>query len=430
MTKKLLILAASMILTLLVTETVTQVMGEGPEKGAWKAKEKTEKDNGKSYIRKDIVEGDSGKLNRPTESYNYDPNLVGDTTLESLYFKKFRTLRSKNEVFRITRILLELGADANVRDMRGVPVLHKATLKGNEKAVEELIKHGALVDAKTPSNEEVLFKLRQFELQEDISNPMTIYGVRKRPRDLYERFTQANPFLDLGQDTALHYAVGRHDTEIVKILLKYGADYRIKNLRRKSPWDIAKEGANSSNARSQFWSIADKIENEKILAIFNNHERHTNLIIPIVNILSKHNIKAEIAILDFIGHIKLEPKRKGCITAYGEGDKVQLITEKADEKFILSGLGPGTFPQKKIAAGEGSEIRLKGEFVFNISSSFLHPKVKILVRSDMHDRICLRKTKEGWIHAHGKGQIDLSYGSVFETFQLKVKESSKSSGIP
>ena len=42
-------------------------------------------------------------------------------------------------------------------------------------------------------------------------------------------------------DTILHYAVFHNKQELCKYLLTHGADFKIKNKRKKSPYDIAKE---------------------------------------------------------------------------------------------------------------------------------------------------------------------------------------------
>jgi len=111
----------------------------------------------------------------------------------------------------ILELLLEHGADPNVRDSVGATPLHDATLSGKVNAVRSLLMHGADVNVKTTGAIVVM------EDYAGIFTESTYSGV-----------------------TPLHLAAYKGYAEIAKILLEWGADPNVRDNEGLTHLEIAK----------------------------------------------------------------------------------------------------------------------------------------------------------------------------------------------
>jgi ankyrin repeat protein len=120
----------------------------------------------------------------------------------------------------ILELLLEYGADPNVRDSVGATPLHDAVLSGKINAVKKLLEHGADVNVRTTGAIVVM------EDYAGIFTESTYSGV-----------------------TPLHLAAYKGYAEIAKILLERGADPNIRDDDDLTPLEIAQMRNDAETAR-------------------------------------------------------------------------------------------------------------------------------------------------------------------------------------
>jgi ankyrin repeat protein len=123
--------------------------------------------------------------------------------------------------------LLKAGFDPNTKDIDGRTALMHAVIDGKDELVDLLITHGSDVNAQDNQG----FSALHFSAQDfRVNAAMAILqaGARVDLRDKYG-------------NTALFRAVfnSRGRGEIIKLLLKHGADRNAKNNSSKSPIDLA-----------------------------------------------------------------------------------------------------------------------------------------------------------------------------------------------
>lgn len=111
--------------------------------------------------------------------------------------------------------LLNHGAEVNATYLSGLTALHQAASQGAIKVIEVLLAHKANVDAKTESGYTPLYMAIQ------------LGGVNKGGRGVAEILLKngADPIAKIsrGRLTPFHEAILRGDTELVKLLIAYGA---------------------------------------------------------------------------------------------------------------------------------------------------------------------------------------------------------------
>lgn len=111
--------------------------------------------------------------------------------------------------------LLKHGAEVNATYLSGLTALHQAASQGAIKVIEVLLAHKANVDAKTESGYTPLYMAIQ------------LGGVNKGGRGVAEILLKngADPIAKIsrGRLTPFHEAILRGDTELVKLLIAYGA---------------------------------------------------------------------------------------------------------------------------------------------------------------------------------------------------------------
>jgi ankyrin repeat protein len=123
----------------------------------------------------------------------------------------------------VAKLLLEHGADPNIRDASGETPLHWAVGAGHADVEELLLEHGADPNAQDAAGNTPL-------------HVAAIGGIG----DAAEVMFEINPTYDR--------------SDIVRMLFEYGADPTVKNSYGKTPLDIALEMGNDEIA----WLIAAK----------------------------------------------------------------------------------------------------------------------------------------------------------------------------
>jgi hypothetical protein len=117
-----------------------------------------------------------------------DPNIKNENGRTPLHWA------AREDHVEVARLLLEHGADPNIQDKDGLTPLHVAAFYGHVEVVELLLEHGA------------------------DPNIQDKYG-----------------------DTLLHWAASKGRVDVVKLLLAHGANPTVKDKDGKTPLDIARE---------------------------------------------------------------------------------------------------------------------------------------------------------------------------------------------
>jgi ankyrin repeat protein/serine/threonine protein kinase len=238
-----------------------------------------------SLFDKYIQEGDMEKIEFLASIIN---NLNRDLLL-ALFLEKdendntliHKVVKSKVNEQKIMRILLEYGANPNLKDVSGQTPLHLAIVDDKIEIVKLLLEY--LVDYNLKDNlgntpltlaikknrieiAELLLQYRaDLNLKDDKGRSplyLAIMDNNIRMVELLLRYG-ANPNLkdDLG-DTLLHIAVQENNLEIIKLLIRYGADPNLKNIFGITPLGLASKKGHKK--------IAWFIRFEKIIKFFKN----------------------------------------------------------------------------------------------------------------------------------------------------------------
>jgi ankyrin repeat protein len=161
----------------------------------------------------------------------------------------------------IAKLLLEHGADPNIKDLHGWTPLHDAAYWGNVEVARLLLQHGADPNVKGKRGETPLILAISGDSQAhaDVAKLLLEHGADPNVRDklgnnstalhraivgrrkdmvrlLLEKGADPNAKDDYG-DTPLHTAVVIGDPEIVELLLRYGADVNAKDNDGTTPLD-------------------------------------------------------------------------------------------------------------------------------------------------------------------------------------------------
>ncbi|XP_072049647.1 uncharacterized protein [Amphiura filiformis] len=158
----------------------------------------------------------------------------------------------------ITRMLLEAGANPNETDRNGLTAVHHAcvnnsivclkTILGRSKFTVDLNArnyngfaplHATVMDNNMEMTNSLLASGASVEVQ-DAKNGWSplFHAVINQNQPMITRLIEAGAEVNAQSysgNTALHVATGRGYTDVVRLLMRYGADMSVKNTHRESP---------------------------------------------------------------------------------------------------------------------------------------------------------------------------------------------------
>ncbi len=162
------------------------------------------------------------------------------------------------EVIEIVKILVDAGADVNLKNKAGIPLLVAAITRGDMEIVNLLISHGADVNAKDSSGTTILISAA-FTGNDELVNTLVEKGAevnavgkdgasallvatyRNRPemaKILIDKGADVNVKIDAG--TPVLFASAYGDLGTVKLLTEKGADINARDNKGNSPLSIAR----------------------------------------------------------------------------------------------------------------------------------------------------------------------------------------------
>lgn len=154
-------------------------------------------------------------------SLGADPNIQDDTDKLTILFN---TVINNN--YDVAKLLLEKGANPNIKDKNGLTVLSLAVAKNSFYIVELLLKHKADINIKDNSNQTPLF-IAVNNSNYEMIELLLIMG--------------ANPnIINITGTTVLNMAVSRNNHEIVKLLLRMGVKVNINKGKKKDVFNSVK----------------------------------------------------------------------------------------------------------------------------------------------------------------------------------------------
>lgn len=151
------------------------------------------------------------------------------------------------------RMLLDSGAAANLSDSQGTTALHRAAAVGDTEIMTLLISKGADVNAPAKANAAItplmaaVMSRKPAAVRLLIAKGATVNTAT--PTDNPARVK--NGPIDLGGQTALHFAAPYGPPEIIKLLLDAGANVNAKDIQGMTPlmWSIASDYQNPEITR-------------------------------------------------------------------------------------------------------------------------------------------------------------------------------------
>ena len=149
---------------------------------------------------------------------------------------------------KIVKYLVDKGANVNfvAEDEDGVswPLLHEAAEKGNIEIIKYLVKHGAKVDIMDDSFDTPCDVAKKPEIWEALNYcgypPLNLFakkGYLAGIKNLINKGINVNQTDKYGR-TPLHWAVIKHQIDVVKYLMEHNANPAIKDINRKTPCDF------------------------------------------------------------------------------------------------------------------------------------------------------------------------------------------------
>ena len=131
---------------------------------------------------------------------------------------------------KVIGILIQHGAEVNERGWHGRTALHDACSKGQVACIDELMRHGADVEATDSAN-----KASPLQLAVDFNHPDSV-------KVLLDKYNASINATNKSGITALHRAVAKGNLEVVKLLTSYNqCDVNAKNNAGKTALDVARD---------------------------------------------------------------------------------------------------------------------------------------------------------------------------------------------
>jgi len=197
-----------------------------------------------------VATGDLARVKRLAIDCGVDPNVreddKGATPLH---------VAAEYGYSEIVEVLLEHGADPNIRDKYGETPLHVAAAFGNSKVVEVLLEHGADPNARDDYGATPLHYAAAFDYPKIVKSlPKDLSDYDATPLQGAVEFNYpevaklllehgANPNIQENKYgyTPLHYAASRCHVDVARVLLDHGADPTIRDNEGRTPLDIGSE---------------------------------------------------------------------------------------------------------------------------------------------------------------------------------------------
>lgn len=203
-------------------------------------RKKNQKDRAKSQIMaskiNSITDEDTSLLNPLIEAVRKNKKKRTISLLESgtdpnaakaKYSQTALMLACKIEDTKISRLLIQYGADVNAEDRERWTALTHAATNGHVSQMRILLKHGASIDHRDSDGYTPL---------------MSAVRAKKPSAAKYLIKKGANiDVVDIHGETSLMKALTNRDTEMVSMLLEMGTDATIPTSKGMTPLDIAKE---------------------------------------------------------------------------------------------------------------------------------------------------------------------------------------------
>lgn len=164
--------------------------------------------------------------------WRHDPKLVADIAAEDSYRRLDESIRWGDDA-KVEQLLAH-GADVNAKDSLGDTVLSRAVLSGRKELVELLLAHGADVNARVFLGSTALHKA-SFTGNANVVELLLAHGADANAKD------------NKGM-TPLYEAVSDQHKEIVELLLAHGADVNAQNIYGWTPLRLAKANKNQDIA--------------------------------------------------------------------------------------------------------------------------------------------------------------------------------------
>lgn len=177
-----------------------------------------------------------------------DGPRTASTTQRAITLKSYRppkrTLNAASESGDIESIMFHIieGADLNGRNASGHFPLAGAAHYGHAQAVRYLVEHGAKIDMLTTLNWSPLY-IAAWRQHLDVAKVLLSAGASTKPRTYSGEYSPCP-----GEFTALHAAAFNGNTQMVRLLLKYGADAR-KKAGGRLPEDVARDQGHNAIER-------------------------------------------------------------------------------------------------------------------------------------------------------------------------------------
>jgi ankyrin repeat protein len=134
--------------------------------------------------------------------------------------------------FQVAQVLHSNGSSVDSRGYKGVSPLHSAVFYEDLEMVQVLLDYGVDVNAQDDSGDTPLGFASRYAQQGRFNDPRVV-------RLLLDHDADTNGTLEGGELTPLYQASKLGRTEIVRVLVEYGASIEVKDKEGRTPLDVA-----------------------------------------------------------------------------------------------------------------------------------------------------------------------------------------------